>query len=205
MKTSSMKKTYLICLIVVIMACIALACGCSSPDTGTPSTGDQTPAATTAAPGTQLPTASPDRTPAHYSVLKGFLPTSTSNWVAGEPIAQSMSMQGMSLSQAYCEYDHKTVADIMVGVYIQDTGGEEVGYWQMWDSFYAFDSPEASWKSTTVDLYPAWVFNDKTSDTWTEYVGLPNGIIVMIMVENGKEDYLTVFNNQIDFRGLAAL
>jgi hypothetical protein len=205
MKTSSMKKTYLICLIAVILTCIALTCGCSSPDTSTPSTGDQTPAATTAAPGTQLPTASPDRTPVHYTTLLGFLPTSTSNWVAGEPYGMSMSEQGTSYSVAFCAYDHKTVADIMVTVWIQDTGGEEVGYWQMWDTFYAFDTPEASWKSATVDLYPAWIFHDKTNDDWAEYVGLPNGVIVMVLVENGKEDYITVFNNQIDFRGLAAL
>lgn len=93
----------------------------------------------------------------------------------------------------------------MVTVYIQDTGGEDVGYWQMWDTFYAFDSDEVSWESTIVDLYPAWIYHDKVNDQWSEYVGLPNGIIVMVLVENGKEDYITVFNNQIDFRGMAAL
>jgi hypothetical protein len=187
-------------VLLVAIACIA-GCTGSSDSGATPTTEASTPV-TTAATG---PTAGGSVSAVHYSELIKFLPSATANWETGEKTGMMMSSGGEAWSWAEATYTQTTNPDTSVTVVIQDTAGMTEGYWAIWDTATVVDTPDFSWKSTTIKGYPAWEFADKTSDEYTLYVGINDRIMVYIDVSNGKKDYLTVFGNLIDFKGLAAL
>lgn len=188
-------------LISVLLVAIACMAGCTGSDSGPAPTETSAPA-TTAAGGAP---ASGPVSAVHYSELIKFLPSATANWEVGEKNGMTMSSGGGTWSWAEATYTQTTNPDVSVTVIIQDTAGMTEGYWAIWETAVTVDTPDFSWKSTTVKGYPAWEFVDKTGDEYTLYVGINDRIMVYIDVSNGKKDYLTVFGNMIDFKGLAAL
>lgn len=188
--------------LIVLLVAIACMAGCTGSDSGAaPATESQTPA-TTAAGGAP---ASGPVSAVHYTDLIKFLPSATANWEAGDKNGGTMSSGGEDWSWAEATYTQTTNPDVSVTVVIQDTAGMTEGYWTIWETATVVDTPDFSWKSTTIKGYPAWEFVDKTADEYTLYVGINDRIMVFIDVSNGKKDYLTVFGNMIDFNGLAAL
>jgi len=187
----------------VMLLAIACVAGCTgSSDSGaTPTTQASTPV-TTAAGGA---TSGGSVSAVHYTDLIKFLPSATANWEAGDKNGGTMSSGSEAWSWAEATYTQTTNPDVSVTVVIQDTAGMTEGYWTIWETATVVDTPDFSWKSTTIKGYPAWEFADKTADEYTLYVGINDRIMVFIDVSNGKKDYLTVFGNMIDFNGLAAL
>ncbi|TAJ44024.1 hypothetical protein CUJ86_08250 [Methanofollis fontis] len=141
----------------------------------------------------------------HYTELMAFLPSATANWVEGEKTGMMMASGGQQWSWAEATYTQTTNPDVEVTVIIQDTAGMKEGYWAIWDTATMVETPEFSWKSTSVEGYPAWEFTDKIDEEYILYVGIDDRFIVYIDVANGKKDILTVFSNMIDYGGIAAL
>jgi len=142
----------------------------------------------------------------HYSKLEPYLPDMTGEWISREVDGTTLTTSEGSWSLVSREYTQMTDDSVVVTVVIQDTAEMMgVGYWQMWDSMVTIDTTEMSWKSTTVDGYPAWVMHDKIEKEYIEYVNVDGRFFVFIDAENAKEDYLTTFNNAIDFGGIASL
>ncbi|NVO65912.1 hypothetical protein [Methanofollis tationis] len=194
------RSTALLSGLFVLLVAIACMAGCTGSDSGaTPTTQAPTPTAAGGAP------ASVSVSAVHYSELIKYLPSATANWETGDKNGGTMSSSEGAWSWAEVTYTQTTNPDTTVTVVIQDTAGMTEGYWTIWDTATVVDTPDFSWKSTTIKGYPAWEFADKTSDEYTLYVGINDRIMVFIDVSNGKKDYLTVFGNLIDFNGLAAL
>lgn len=191
--------------LMVMLIAIACISGCtgSSDSNAEPTTAASTPVATTA--GDTGSSSGGEVSAVHYTELMKFLPSATSNWEVGEKNGMMMSSGGEAWSWAEATYTQTTNPDTSVTVIIQDAAGTTEGYWSIWDTAVAVDTPDYSWKSTTIKGYPAWQFSDKTSDEYTLYVGVDERFMVYIDVSNGKADYLTVFGNMIDYSGLAAL
>ncbi|NYT06206.1 MAG: hypothetical protein GKC04_07565 [Methanomicrobiales archaeon] len=189
-------------LILIVLAGFCMVCGCS---------GDSAPEATPTPAATQTSAPTATSAPAavgkavHYTELYRFFPTPTSNWVSEDPAGMSMSSADGEWSFAQRIYTQKTNEDIVVDIVIQDTAGLDVGYLQAWESYVEVDTPEVSWKSTTVQGYPAWEFHDKMENVYTQTIAVKDRFIVWINLENGQQSYLTVFNTGIDLDGLAAL
>ncbi len=191
--------------VLLILVAICGVCGCT--DSGTDDV-SVSPAATTAAPagGAVPPQSGVTGEVVHYTVLQPFLPTLTNNWVVAEEDAGTLAIDGQSYSQAYAVYELKTDPSITVTVFIQDVGDiEGAGYSQMWDTMVAFETPDMQYYTTTVAGHPAWILNDKAENTYTQLVNIDDRFFVWVGVENGKPEYVTVFNNQIDYAGIAAL
>ncbi|MBN1195291.1 MAG: hypothetical protein JXA08_08120 [Methanomicrobiaceae archaeon] len=188
---------------MTVLIGFCMVSGCSG-DSG--SATPATPAATMAPTARETGTGGPSGASAvHYTELYRFFPTPTSNWIAEDPTGMTMSAADGEWSFAQREYTHKTNPEIVVDIVIQDTAGMEVGYFQAWDSFVTMDTPEMSWKQITVQGYPAWEFYDKTENVYTQVIGINDRFIVWINLENGNQNYLTVFNTGMDLKGLAAL
>ena len=203
-----MKDTWIgwklaVCVVVLLSVCCV--CGCtdsSGDDTTTPA---QT-AAPTEPPAQSSPQGSTAGEAVHYSALMEFLPSMTDNWITGEKDGATMSYDGETWSQVYGEYSLKTDDSVTVYVAIQDTRGiEGAGYSEMWKAKMTFETPEMKMYTGTVDKYPAYFVEDLEEDSYSEIVWVDDRFFVYVMVENGKPEYLTVFNNQIDFDGIAGL
>ena len=192
--------------VLLILIAICGVCGCT--DAGTDD-GSVSPAATTPATSggdATLPQGGATDKVVHYTQLQAFLPTMTNNWVPVEDDAGTLTFDGQSYSQAYAVYELKTDPSITVTVFIQDVGDVEgAGYAQMWDTMVAFETPDMQYYTTTVAGHPAWIMNDKSEDTYTQLVNINDRFFVWVSTENGKPEYMTVFNNQIDYAGIAAL
>jgi len=191
--------------LIVLLVAISCMAGCTgSSDSGAEPTTETSTPVVTAAEGNEATTGG-SVSAVHYTELMKFLPSATANWEVGDKNGMMMSSGGEAWSWAEATYTQTTNPDTTVTVIIQDTAGMTEGYWTIWDTAVTVDTPDYSWKSTTVKDYPAWEFSDKTSDEYTLYVGINDRIMVYIDVSNGKKDYLTVFGNMIDYKGLAAL
>ncbi|KQC04165.1 MAG: hypothetical protein APR53_03720 [Methanoculleus sp. SDB] len=196
------RKIGIIALIMTVLIGFCMVSGCTG-DSGSET--PATPAATTVPP-TQTSAGGPSAASAvHYTELYRFFPTPTSNWIAGDPTGFTMSDAEGEWSFAQRQYTHKTNSEIVLDIVIQDTAGMNVGYFQAWDSYVEMDTPEMSWKQTTVRGYPAWEFYDKMENSYTQIIAVNDRFIVWIYLENGQQSYLTVFNTGMDFDGLAAL
>ena len=183
---------------VVFIALLALVCGCviESPADGPGETPAQTPLQT------------PGQVPAvdviHHSILKEYLPTATNNWLSFDPLGDTYTTEeGYRYSFAAAVYLLKSNNDIMVTVGIEDSGGDPVGYWDDWESWYEYDDIEYSWSKTTVNGYPAWDYHDKTENVYTRYIGIEDRFVVYIICDG--EDYITTFTNAMDLDEIAAL
>lgn len=190
-----------VCIFVLLSVCCVCGCTDDSPngDTATPV---QTAAPT--AQSTSQPSTSGEAV--HYSAMMEYLPSMTDNWVTGEKDGATMSYNGETWSQVYGEYSLKTDPSVTVDVAIQDTRGiEGVGYSEMWQAKMTFETPEMKMYTGTVEGYPAYFVEDLEEDSYSEIVWVDDRFFVYVMVENGKPEYLTVFNNQIDFDGIAGL
>ncbi|WOF15645.1 hypothetical protein F1737_02555 [Methanoplanus sp. FWC-SCC4] len=198
-------KNGLVIILVIITIGIVLCSGCTgTDDTQTESSGQSDipkTEETTSAQETEKTTVQT----VHYTKLIEFLPTATGNWEQEEPVGLQMTEADYAWSWASKGYDQKMGGDARVDIIIQDTGGYDVGYMAGWEGFIEFDSTEASFKSTTVQGYPAWIGIDKIENTIAQYVNVDDRFIVYTLVTDGKEDYLTVFNGLMNLKGLAAL
>lgn len=187
----------------MVLLSVCLVCGCT--DDSSAGDGTATPAQT-AAPTAQSPQASAPGEVVHYSALMEFLPTMTSNWVTGEKDGATMTYEGESWSQVYGDYTLKSDDSVVGYVAIQDTRGiEGAGYYQMWQSKMTFETPEMKMYTGTAGGYPAYFVENLEDNEYSEIVWVDDRFFVYVMIENGKPEYLTVFNNQIDFDGIAAL
>jgi hypothetical protein len=187
-------------LLLLLIAGSCIIAGCTeeqAPETTPAPTAQPTAAATTAA-------SAPSGSVVHYTELYGIFPTSTANWVADEPHGMTMSGTEGEWSFAQRTYTQKTNEDVVVDIVIQDTGGQQVGYSQAWNTYMEVDTPEMSWRRVTVQGYPAWEFHDKMENVYTQIISVDDRFFVWINIENGKQPYLTVFNTGLDLEGLAA-
>ena len=191
-----------VCMVVLLSVCCV--CGC----TDNSSAGDETK--------TPVPTAastaqSPSQGTAggavvHYSVMKEYLPTMTGNWITGEKDGATMSYNEGSWTWVTADYTLKSDDTVTAQVTIQDTwGAEGVGYSGMWGSQMAIETPEMKMYTGTAGGYPAYFVEDREEDTYSEIISIKDRFFVYVIVENGKPEYLTVFNNQINFKGIAGL
>jgi hypothetical protein len=197
------RKMGTIALIMTVLIGFCMVSGCTG-DSGSETSA--TPAATTAPAAQETGAGGPSGASAvHYTELYRFFPTPTSNWIAGDPTGMKMDAGDGEWSFAQREYTQKNNPEIAVDIVIQDTAGMEVGYFQAWNTFYEMDTPEMSWRQITVKGYPAWEFNDKVENVYTQVIGINDRFIVWINIENGQQAYLTVFNTGMDIDGLAAL
>lgn len=184
-------------LALVFVALLALVCGCVSdePSGGlveTQPTGGQSPEQTTAV------------EVVHYTILRDHLPTATNNWLSLDPLGEtSTTEEGHRYSYATAVYLLKSNNEIVVTVGIEDSGGNSVGYWVDWDSWYEYEDIEYSWKKTTVNGYPAWDYHDKTENIYIRYIGIDDRFIVYIISYGG--DYITPFTNAMDLDEIASL
>lgn len=186
-------------LLLIAGSCITAGCtGDSTPEATSAPTTQPTAAATTAAPVSA-------GTVVHYTALYPIFPTPTANWVAEDPSGMTMSGTEGEWSFAQRTYTQKTNEDVVVDIVIQDTGGQQVGYSQAWNTYMEVDTPEMSWKRITVKGYPAWEFHDKMDNVYTQVISVDDRFFVWINIENGKQPYLTVFNTGLDLEDLAAM
>ncbi|MGC9435492.1 MAG: hypothetical protein ACP5C4_05325 [Methanomicrobiales archaeon] len=192
--------TGIVCICLVCMGCVLIS-GCASDESASPEAGTT---AATAGPTAGESPAGESAEVIHYTGLLTYLPPESS-WVGEEPTGASAAVDGEDWSWAARSYHPAGQEETTATVIIQDTVGMDVGYREAWETFFVMDTPEFSWQRTTVEGYPAWEFHDKIDDNWAQYVLIEDRIIVFIEVENGKQAHLTVFNNNIDYRGLAAL
>ncbi|MDE4907203.1 hypothetical protein L0665_00995 [Methanogenium marinum] len=192
----------IVCMVVLLSVCCV--CGCTDES----SAGDETatPAQTAAATVQSTPQASATGDVVHYTAMMEYLPTMTSNWIVGEKDGATMDFHGESWSMATAEYTLKSDDSVTAQVIIQDTKGiEGAGYSQMWTSQMTLETPEMKMYTGTAGGYPAYFIEDLEENGYTEFVYIDERFFVYVMVENGKPEYLTVFNNQIDFDGIAGL
>lgn len=194
-----------VCIVVLLSVCCVCGCTDSSGD-GDTATPTQTAASTAAPTAQSAPQGSVSGEAVHYSALMEFLPAMTSNWIAGEKDGATMSYDGESWSQVYGDYTLKNDDSVTVYVAIQDTHGiEGAGYSEMWQAKMTFETPEMKMYTGTVSGYPAYFVENLEDDEYSEIVWVDDRFFVYVMIENGKPEYLTVFNNQIDFDGIAGL
>ncbi|WP_157200125.1 hypothetical protein [Methanogenium cariaci] len=108
---------------------------------------------------------------------------------------------------ATADYTLKTDDTVVAQVVIQDTRGiEGAGYHEMWKNQMTIETPpEMKMYTGTVDGYPAYFIENNEASEYTEIVSINDRFFVYVMIENGKPEYLTVFNSQIDFDGIADL
>jgi len=187
----------------MLLLSVCCVCGCTDDS----SAGDVATPAQTAGPTEQsTPQASAPGEVVHYNALMEYLPSMTNNWVPGEMDGGTMSYSGESWSQVYGDYTLKTDDSVTVNVAIQDTHGiEGAGYSEMWQTKMTFETPEMKMYTGTVEGYPAYFVENFGDGEYSEIVWVNDRFFVYIQVENGKPEYLTVFNNQIDFDGIAGL
>jgi len=195
MKKISISGKHLIILCILGIA-MMISIGCTSDE---PAGVEVTETKVTAE---FTPTASGEAV--HYTVLMPFLPTSTSNWDAGEPTGAQASYDEGSWSWASNEYVNKD-GIAMVDIVIQDTAGAMVGYQTIMDTYFEIDTPELKMEKETVQGYPGWVVTDKMDDTFTQLVDINDRFIIWTQVTGGKKDYITLFNSMMDLDGIAAL
>jgi hypothetical protein len=204
--SESMMKNYLrtlgmgaLLLLLIAGSCIIAGCtGDSAPEATSAPTTQPTATATTSAPASSGEVV-------HFTKLYPFFPTPTENWVAENPSGMTMSSAEGEWSFAQRTYTQQTNEEVVVNIVIQDTGGQQVGYSQAWNTYMEVDTPEMSWRHITVQGYPAWEFHDKMDNVYTQIIAVNDRFFVWINIENGKQAYLTVFNNGLDLKGLAAL
>lgn len=189
------------CILVLLSVCFV--CGCTDDS---PAGGDATPVPTAAPTAESAPQASAPGDVVHYSTLMEYLPTMTSNWITGEKDGATMDYNGESWSQVYGDYTLKSDESVVGSVAIQDTRGiEGVGYYSMWQGKMTFETPEMKMYTGTAGGYPAYFIENLEDNEYSEIVWVNDRFFVYVMIENGKPEYLTVFNNQIDFDGIAGL
>jgi len=190
-----------VCIVILLSVCFV--CGCTDDS---PAGGDATPAPTATPTAESAPQAFAPGDVVHYSTLMEYLPTMTSNWITGEKDGATMSYSGESWSQAYGDYTLKSDESVVGYVAIQDTRGiKGVGYSEMWQAKMTFETPEMKMYTGTAGGYPAYFVENSEENEYTEIVWIDDRFFVYVMIENGKPEYLTVFNNQIDFDGIAGL
>lgn len=197
-------KTMLLGSIILMIAIMAIAAGC----TGTSGDQQTTPAPQTTSGDADDGSSSPSSSTVaavSYTELQGFFPVSPAGWQLDDKNGMTMTSQGEDWSMAFSTYSKTDNPDAEASVYIQDTAGMREGYWAMWDTATVVETDDFSWKSTTMDGYPAWEYVDKTSDQYDLYVGINDRIIVFVDVAGGSKDDLYTFANSIDYGGLAAL
>ena len=191
-----------VCMVVLLSVCCV--CGCTDDSSAGGETA--TPAQTAASTAQSTPQGSASGEVVHYSALMEFLPTVTSNWIRGDKDGTTMTYEGESWSLATAEYTLKTDDSVSVTVVIQDTKGiEGAGYSGMWGSQMTFETPDMKMYTGTVGGYPAYFVENYEDDEFSEIISINDRFFVYVMTENGKPEYLTVFNNQIDFAGIAGL
>ncbi|KAF1077914.1 hypothetical protein [Methanogenium sp. MK-MG] len=189
------------CIVVLLSVCCV--CGCTDDSSAG---GEATPAQTAATTAQSSPQAPASGEVVHYTAMMEYLPTMTNNWIVGEKDGATMTYSGESWSQAYADYTLKSDDSVKGTVVIQDTRGiEGAGYYGMWTAQMTIETPEMKMYTGTVDGYPAYFIEDLEDDDYTEIVSINDRFFVYVMIENGKPEYLTVFNNQIDFDGIAGL
>ena len=191
-----------VCIVVLLSVCCV--CGCT--DTSSAG-GDAATPVETAAPTVQsAPQGSASGEVVHYSEMMEFLPTMTSNWVTGDKDGATMDYNGESWSMVTADYTLKSDDSVTVQVVIQDTRGiEGAGYYQMWTSQMTFETPDLKMYTGTAGGYPAYFVENLEDNEYSEIVSINDRFFVYVLIENGKPEYLTVFNNQIDFDGIAGL
>ncbi|GAB7016759.1 hypothetical protein [Methanogenium cariaci] len=190
------------CIVVLLSVCCV--CGCTDDS----SAGGEiaTPAQTAATTAQSSPQTSAPGEVVHYNTLIEYLPTMTNNWIAGEKNGATMAYGGESWSMATADYTLKTDDTVVAQVVIQDTRGiEGAGYHEMWKNQMTIETPEMKMYTGTVDGYPAYFIENNEASEYTEIVSINDRFFVYVMIENGKPEYLTVFNSQIDFDGIADL
>jgi len=206
MSDGIVKQAGWVAAVLLILVVICGVCGCTDAGTDDTSASPAPTAPVAPAGGATPPLGGLTGNVVHYTVLQPFLPTLTNNWVVAEEDAGTMTVDGQSYSQAYAVYELKTDPSVTVTVFIQDVGDVEgAGYSGMWDTMVAFETPDMQYYTTTVEGHPAWILNDKKEDTYTQLVNIDDRFFVWVGVENGKPEYVTVFNSQIDYAGIAAL
>ena len=189
---------------MVVFLLVCCVCGCTDDS----SAGDETttPAQTEVPTAQSTPQASAPGEVVHYTAMMEYLPTMTSNWITGEKDGATMDYSGASWSMATAEYTLKSDDSVTAQVVIQDTNGiEGAGYSQMWGSQMTLETPEMKMYTGTAGGYPVYFVEDLEENDYSEIVSVNDRFFVYVMVENGKPEYLTVFNNQIDFDGIAGL
>lgn len=130
----------------------------------------------------------------------------TGNWITEEKDGATMSYNEGSWTWVTADYTLKSDDTVTAQVTIQDTwGAEGVGYSGMWGSQMAIETPEMKMYTGTAGGYPAYFVEDREEDTYSEIISIKDRFFVYVIVENGKPEYLTVFNNQINFKGIAGL
>ena len=202
LKNIRVERMLAVCVVALLTVCFV--CGCTDDSSAGGDTVTPVPTAATVVPSVP-PTSAPGDV-VHYNALMEYLPTMTSNWVAGEKDGATMMYDGESWSQVYGDYTLKSDDSVVGYVAIQDTRGiEGAGYSEMWQAKMTFETPEMKMYTGTVGGYPAYFVEDLEDDEYTEIVWVDDRFFVYVMVENGKPEYLTVFNNQIDFDGIAGL
>ncbi|MDD4128064.1 MAG: hypothetical protein PHV39_10370 [Methanomicrobium sp.] len=197
------KKLLKVVIISFVILCIALSAGCTGTESSPSVSQTEVQATATVSQDTSKTTGSLEVI--HNSKLKEFLPTATNNWESGEAIGLQTSDGESAWSWASKSYEQKMGGEAVVDIVIQDTAGEYVGYMASWDTYLVIDTPDMSMKQTTVQGFPGWIITDKENNVITQVINVKDRIIVYTSVTDGKEDYLTVFNNQMNLKGLSAL
>ncbi len=189
---------------MVVFLSVCCVCGCTDNSSAGGETA--TPAQTAAPTAQSSPQASAPGEVVHYTVMMEYLPTMTSNWITGEKDGATMDYGGESWSMATADYTLKSDDTVVAQVVIQDTRGiEGAGYYGMWNTKMIFETPEMKMYTGTAGGYPAYFVENLEDDEYSEIVSINDRFFVYVVIENGKPEYLTIFNNQIDFNGIAGL
>jgi len=192
-------------LVLAVAIGLVITAGCTGSSDTTTSDSGASSAQQTQDTGTSSSVPVSSGEAVHYTTLIQYLPTAPSTgWTNGDPVGMQASDGGYSWSWASKNYEQKT-SDAVVDIVIEDTNNALVGQMAGWDSYMEIETPVMSMKSVTVAGYPGWVVTDTESDTISQIVKVDDRFIVYTVIEDGKEDYLTVFNGLTDFKGIAGL
>ena len=187
---------------MVFLLSVCCMCGC----TDNSSADGDTPVPTAASTGQSNPQGSTAGEVVQYKTLMNYLPTMTGNWITGEKDGATMSYDGGSWTWAIAEYTLRSDDSVTADVTIQDTRGfEGAGYSGMFASQMNFETPDMKMYTGTAGGYPAYFIEDRKEHTYSEIVNIKDRFFVYVIIENGKPEYLTIFNNQINFKGIAGL
>lgn len=198
-------------LLVLILAGLVMASGCTS---STPQTTTTTSATTVAAGNSP---AAAGTTPASQSgtsgqavdvkTLNALFPPAPAGWVIDQqPVGSTrLDQDNHAWTSSATKYASTANKETTASVTYQDTAGRQVGFKNIWSTFIAAETSDGYFKSTTVKGNPAWETHSIAGKTFGTWVSVNDRFMVYVYIENGtKADYDTIIN-AIDFAGIAAL
>jgi hypothetical protein len=138
--------------------------------------------------------------PVDFDTLKTFLPAPPDGWEAGSIEGPTRGVDDDWWSYAL---EHYSSNEKNAAVTISDSAYYDVADWDTWNTRTTGDTSEGTWSQVTVQGYPAWELDAKTSDYYA-WIGVNQRFMVKVVVEGSKTD-LDTFVNAIDYQGIAGL